>query len=72
MEHGAGDNWLDWSRVIPALARTHRVDAPDMPGFGDSAKRIPSYSSTFYAQLLAALLDGLGVERTLLVVVLRP
>ena len=69
--HGAGDNWLDWSRVIPALARTHRVDASDMPGFGASAKRIPSYSA-YYAQFLAALLDGLGVERTPLVVVLRP
>ena len=30
--HGAGDNSLDWRWVLPALARKHRVYAPDLPG----------------------------------------
>jgi alpha-beta hydrolase superfamily lysophospholipase len=30
--HGAGDNSLDWRWVIPDLAATHRVYAPDLPG----------------------------------------
>ena len=30
--HGAGDNSLDWRWVMPSLAATHRVYAPDLPG----------------------------------------
>ena len=30
--HGAGDNSLDWRWVMPTLAATHRVYAPDLPG----------------------------------------
>jgi hypothetical protein len=30
--HGVGDNSLDWRWVLPVLARTHRVYAPDLPG----------------------------------------
>jgi pimeloyl-ACP methyl ester carboxylesterase len=35
--HGAGDNALDWRLVMPTLAATHRVYAPDLPGSPDSA-----------------------------------
>jgi len=36
--HGVGDNALDWRWVTPALARSHRVYAPDLPGAGESAR----------------------------------
>ncbi len=34
--HGPGEFALTWLRVIPDLARTHRVVAPDLPGHGAS------------------------------------
>jgi pimeloyl-ACP methyl ester carboxylesterase len=34
--HGLGASHLSWHPVIPLLARSHRVIAPDLPGFGHS------------------------------------
>lgn len=34
--HGGAGSWMHWVRNIDALAATHTVWAPDMPGFGDS------------------------------------
>ena len=34
--HGLGGCWQSWLENIPHFARTHRVIAPDLPGFGDS------------------------------------
>jgi len=34
--HGLGGAWQNWLENIPVLARTHRVIALDLPGFGDS------------------------------------
>jgi hypothetical protein len=65
--HGAGDNSLDWRWVLPALARTHRVYALDMPGSPDSARPVADYSPAFLERSLAAFLDALGIERATLV-----
>lgn len=35
--HGPGEYGAKWLRVVPALVRTHRVVAPDLPGHGESA-----------------------------------
>jgi pimeloyl-ACP methyl ester carboxylesterase len=35
--HGGHGSWLHWARNIAALARTHRVWVPDLPGYGDSS-----------------------------------
>jgi pimeloyl-ACP methyl ester carboxylesterase len=35
--HGGHGSWMHWANNIPALARTHRVWVPDMPGYGDSS-----------------------------------
>ena len=35
--HGPGEYAAKWLRVIPELAATHRVIAPDLPGHGSSA-----------------------------------
>lgn len=32
--HALGESALDWHWVLPDLARTRRVYAPDLPGFG--------------------------------------
>lgn len=61
--HGAGDNALDWRWVLPALSRTHRVYAPDLPGSPDSARPAADYSPAFFERFVAAFADGLGLER---------
>jgi 2-hydroxy-6-oxonona-2,4-dienedioate hydrolase len=61
--HGAGDNSLDWRWVLPALARDHRVHAPDLPGSPDSARPAADYSSAFFERFVAAFVDALGIGR---------
>jgi pimeloyl-ACP methyl ester carboxylesterase len=59
--HGAGDNSLDWRWVLPALARKHRVYAPDLPGSPDSARPAADYSPAFFERFVAAFVDALGI-----------
>ncbi|MEV6219663.1 alpha/beta hydrolase [Nocardia sp. NPDC051833] len=60
--HGLGGCWRHWAATIPALARTHRVLAVDLPGFGDSEK--PQVSSMGNAvAVIDALRERCGVER---------
>ena len=61
--HGDGESAHDWRRVMPGLARTHRVFAPDLPGFGGSAGPPVDYSPASYARFAAAFLDALGIAR---------
>jgi 2-hydroxy-6-oxonona-2,4-dienedioate hydrolase len=60
--HGAGDNALDWQWIIPTLAATHRVYAPDLPGSPDSARPAAGYSPAFFERFVAGFLDALGVK----------
>ncbi len=60
--HGAGDNALDWRWVLPALARTHRVYAPDLPGSPESARPVADYSPAFLERFVAGFLDALEIE----------
>ena len=61
--HGVGDNALDWRWVAPALARSHRVYAPDLPGAGESAKpEDADYSPGYFERFVAAFLDA-GAKR---------
>ena len=32
--HGHSGRWSNWVEQLPHFARTHRVVAPDLPGFG--------------------------------------
>lgn len=63
--HALGQSSLDWRWVIPELGRTHRVFAPDLPGFGDSAKPAADYSPAFFTRFVVAYLDTLGIERAM-------
>ena len=65
--HALGESALDWRWVLPALARTHRVYAVDLPGFGYSGEPSAEYSSAFFARFVGAYLDALGLERAALV-----
>jgi 4,5:9,10-diseco-3-hydroxy-5,9,17-trioxoandrosta-1(10),2-diene-4-oate hydrolase len=66
--HGHGESSASWRWVLPALARTHRVYAPDFPGSGESAKPMAyAQPPAFYSTFLDAFLDALGLEHAALV-----
>ncbi len=57
--HGLGGCWQNWLENIPHFARSHRVIAPDLPGFGESP--MPGWEVTMeaYGQLLNSFLEEL-------------
>jgi pimeloyl-ACP methyl ester carboxylesterase len=59
--HGAGDNALDWRWVMPTLAATHRVYAPDLPGSPNSARPAADYSPAFFERFVAGFLKVLEI-----------
>ena len=65
--HGLSGAWQNWLENIPHFARTHRVIALDLPGFG--ASPMPSWEITIpaYGRFLRDLCERLGVERCSLV-----
>lgn len=67
--HGGGTDSaaLSWKEAIPALAASHRVYAPDWPGFGDSDKPDIPYSMETFINCLGGLMDALGLTRASLV-----
>jgi pimeloyl-ACP methyl ester carboxylesterase len=66
--HGGGGGGANWFRLIGPLSTTHRVLAPDLPGFGLSAERAATGSlGGEAAKLLTRWLDRIGVERATVV-----
>ncbi|KAF5321645.1 hypothetical protein D9619_000575 [Psilocybe cf. subviscida] len=68
--HGFPDLWYGWRYQIgPWVRRGCRVIAPDMLGYGGSSKPVEaeSYSTKKLCADLVALLDLLGVRRTILI-----
>jgi pimeloyl-ACP methyl ester carboxylesterase len=63
--HGLASNALqDWGRLVPKLARRYHVYAPDLPGFGRSARPASAdYSIPMQVEAVRAFLDAVGVER---------
>lgn len=51
-----------WDRIIPALARTHRVIAPDLRGLGGSARATEGYDALTITGDMLLLLDRLGID----------
>ncbi|WP_097866431.1 alpha/beta fold hydrolase [Streptomyces sp. rh34] len=59
--HGFPHTWRVWSHVIGELATRHRVIAPDLRGFGDSARPSDGYDAGTLADDAECLLEVLGV-----------
>jgi pimeloyl-ACP methyl ester carboxylesterase len=57
--HGLGGCWENWLENIPHLARSHRVIALDLPGFGDSPLPGWEISIQSYGALVNALCEAL-------------
>ena len=61
--HGLGATNASVLPLVWELAADHRVYAPDMPGFGDTAAPHVDYTSEFFAGWLADYMDAIGVGR---------
>src|ERR687891_1089718 len=60
--HGLGGFAASWRPTIEALAGQVTLLAPDLPGFGRSAKPSIRYGLDFFAEALDAFLEALGVR----------
>ncbi|MEM6956894.1 MAG: alpha/beta fold hydrolase [Myxococcota bacterium] len=58
--HGLGSSALSFSRMLPALARTNRVLAVDLPGFGESDKPFQRFSLRELGELVLGAIAQLG------------
>jgi 2-hydroxy-6-oxo-octa-2,4-dienoate hydrolase len=69
--HGSGPGvsaWTNWRKVMPALAPSLRVLAPDMAGFGYSERKPDfEYAIKGWVRQLLGFMDALGIARAHLV-----
>jgi pimeloyl-ACP methyl ester carboxylesterase len=67
--HGGGIDSAGFSYkyAIEPLARSHRVFAPDWPGYGESDEPDVEHTVEFYVAFLGSLMDALRLERANLV-----
>ena len=61
--HGYAQNSHMWRPLIAELAKTNTVIAPDLRGFGQSAKPLQGYDKKTMAQDIHALAASLGFKR---------
>ncbi|OYD60955.1 alpha/beta fold hydrolase [Rhodococcus sp. OK302] len=61
--HGIGRSLEDWAPQYPRLARTHRVIALDLLGFGFSARQPEPVTLAAFARGVIETLDALGERR---------
>jgi pimeloyl-ACP methyl ester carboxylesterase len=58
--HGWPQTWLEWKKIMPSLAKRHRVVAVDLRGLGDSTRPADGdYSKLAAAGDIAQLIDAL-------------
>lgn len=65
--HGLGGQWQNWLENVPRFARTRRVMALDLPGFGGSAMPEEKITIGYYARVVAELMDRLELGRSVVV-----
>lgn len=65
--HGYAQNSHMWRPLIPQLAKTHTVIAPDLRGFGQSSKPMTGYDKKTMAQDIHALAQWLGYQHVVVV-----
>lgn len=61
--HGLGATNASMLPTYWELAKTHRVIAPDNPGFGESDKPRTAYHPAFYARWLIDMMDALDIQQ---------
>jgi haloacetate dehalogenase len=63
--HGYPQTHIAWRRIAPALALTHTVITPDLPGYGSSliTQTTPRWTKRRVGNALVALMERLGHKR---------
>ncbi len=61
--HGLGATKVSFLPTMLALAKDHRVIAPDLLGHGDTAKPLVRYDAPTFARFVLSLMDTLDIER---------
>ncbi len=59
--HGLGGSWPNWLEQLPVLSASYRTIALDLPGFGSSPLPPGRISIPGYAQIVAGVMDALGI-----------
>jgi pimeloyl-ACP methyl ester carboxylesterase len=59
--HGFPQDWYEWRRIMPRLAKRFTVVAVDLPGVGGSAPSADGYAAADLARHVHQLIDGLGL-----------
>ncbi|MDQ3850287.1 MAG: alpha/beta hydrolase [Actinomycetota bacterium] len=65
--HGLGANWQCWLENICALARSRRVIAFDLPGFGNSEMPAARLSIKGYGRCIDEIMTRLGIDSAVLI-----
>jgi pimeloyl-ACP methyl ester carboxylesterase len=65
--HGWPQHWWSWRKLIPELARSYRVIAPDLRGWGWSEAPPGDYAKTTFATDILNLLDAEDLDRVRLI-----
>jgi pimeloyl-ACP methyl ester carboxylesterase len=65
--HGLGGAWQNWLLTIPAFMGSHRVVAPDLPGFGGSEMPVGRISIQGFARVVDELCRTLDLERPVVI-----
>ncbi|MEO1236353.1 MAG: alpha/beta fold hydrolase [Planctomycetota bacterium] len=60
--HGSPGSKENFDLLVPLLSDRFRVIAVDLPGFGQSSKWVPSYSTRAHARYVLELMDRLGLD----------
>jgi pimeloyl-ACP methyl ester carboxylesterase len=61
--HGWPQTWYEWRRLMPLLAGSYRLIAPDLPGLGDSSKPVDGYDKKTLALDLREMCEALQLDR---------
>lgn len=61
--HGNGLSHGQWKYNIGPISRSHKIYAPDMPGFGHSDKPDAEYGISYYVDFLRSFMDSVGIPR---------
>lgn len=65
--HGWPETWYEWIGVMPRLAQTHTVVAPDLRGLGLSEKTQDGYDKRTVAEDIDALIKQMGAKSAVVV-----
>lgn len=65
--HGLAASIEIWERIIPSLAKSCRVIAYDLPGYGEADRPDAAYDAPFFVAQLKAVMDALSIDRAHLV-----